>query len=188
MTDKKLRDFVEQHFRTLTYADRARSYRSKKHVDAQVKNISPPRRTIIEQSFHGDYEVLSQFHRNVFDSPIEREPGSFAERMPYRAVVALLRFPSALGADPMDEQTVEWAREFFDRYAGRWESSDGIAEGYTQTMLRSASVLYKARVPLEYVREYFPGEERFSKEDAARAVSAYQSGLAPEYARTIWGA
>lgn len=188
MTDKKLRDYIEQHFRTLTYADRARAYQRKKHAEAQVKSISPPRRTIIEQSFHGDYEILGQFYRDVFDSPIEREPGSFAERMPYRAVVALLRFPSALGANPANEETVEWARDFFGRYAGVWESSDGIVEKYTQTMLRSASVLYKAHVPLEYVREYFPGEERFSKEDADRAASAYKSGLAPEYARTVWGA
>jgi hypothetical protein len=157
MADQKLRDFI-QH---------------------QLSGLSAKQYTIIERSFHNDYAVFDRFFVAIFQVSLE------GERYPYRPerppVGVLLRFPYMLGADPAEEDTVDWVREFFGRYSHIWKRDGDARIAKQEEMLRSARKLYKAGVPLDYLRAYHP-EANGTPIPVNDIIAAWRNGLAPEYA------
>lgn len=177
MPDQKLRDFIEQQTKTYSPA-----YDSRGRSSSTWKSPSPQRVTIIEQSFHGSFDVFEAFYRNVFEVDIESE--RYGNRAPSVPVAALLQFPAKLGADPADEQTVQWALEFFRHRSAAWGGSDEARATTQQRIFRDAAKLYKAGVPLDYLREFHPAASAETIPVDA-VISGWKNGLSPEYAREL---
>lgn len=176
MPDQKLRDFIEQQ--TKTYSN----VYDRGHSRGVCKSLSPQRRTIIEQSFHGSFAVFEAFYQSVFEASIEGE--RYEHRAPSLPVAALIQFPSKLGADPTDDLTVQWALEFFRHRGHTWGGSDEARDAIQQRIFRDAAKLYKAGVPLDYLREYHPAELGGTIPVDA-VIAGWKNGLSPEYAREL---
>lgn len=163
MPDETFRGFIQNMVRVYITQPRARTKR----------DISPQRVTIIEKSFHGSFAVFETFRR----AALQIQPSGNSHITVPTAFLLIL--PSRLGADPTDETTVEWAREFCARYARHSDTP------LTQdAALRIAAKLYKAGVPLDYLREFHPTPEILHIPVDA-IIAGWKNGLSPEYAREV---
>lgn len=178
MPDQELREFIEQQ--TKTYLP---PY--KRGTGGIWKSLSPQRRTIIERSFRDSFAVFEAFYQKVFEVSVKGE--RYGHREPSPPVAALLQFPSKLGADPTDERTVQWAAEFFRHRNHAWGNSDEARAAAQQRIFRDAAKLYKAGVPLDYLREFHPADSAGPIPMDA-VIWGWKNGLSPEYAREVLGA
>jgi hypothetical protein len=112
-------------------------------------------------------------HQAIWDRHGKPMGAALMEDMP-----SLLAFPSRMGMDPSDPETVRWAKAFVPHHAG------GTYEYRQRAEQGEVVQLYKAGVPLEYALALDTDSWR-KKMPVGRIIPLYQSGIAVEYAREL---
>lgn len=91
---------------------------------------------------------------------------------------SLLAFPSRMGMDPSDPETIAWAKFFVPYYSG------GTYAYHERATWKDVAKLRKAGVPLEYARALdTPTWE--TRMPVRRIIAMHRAGITTEYASTL---